>query len=134
MGVINASAMLSGNTINSHNNIPDELIESNISRMSYKLVRNELNTANYMTQITQPNAEDSTHIKALKDDIVYFQCMIDQMAQLSSEKMDCCISLLKTSKSLFDNNYHFMHKKYVELLNKTQAFEAKNYLRVLKSE
>ena len=111
-----------------------EICKTNNSRMSYRQVENNLNNSSCVTVFPQLKTADCSRIKGLKEDLMYFRGMLEQMVTQKTEKTDFYASILKSCHSTQDKNYHKMHKKYLDLLNKTQAHEAKLHLRVLEGE
>jgi hypothetical protein len=111
-----------------------EIIDVDESRKFYRPAKNSLKNTNCVAQAAQFGVVDSSRINALKEDILYFRDMLEQMIRQQTEKTDCRDSILKSCNSLLGNNYRKMHKKYLDLLNKTQAHEAEMHLRVLESE
>jgi hypothetical protein len=111
-----------------------EISEANGSRMSHHEAGKNLKNSSRITQASQFNTAGYSGIEALKDDIMYFRSMLEQMVPQKTEKTDCYALILKSCDSTLGGNHHKMHKKYLDLLNKTQAHEAKLHLRVLEGE
>lgn len=80
------------------------------------------------------NADKSSRIETLQEDILYFRGMIEQVAKQKNAKTDPYASILKSCDSALRGNYHKMHKKYLDLLNKAQAHEAEMHLNALEGE
>jgi len=134
MGMMDSSSLLPVTTRNVENIHLSEIINIIDSRKSYRPAENNLKKSSCATQVTQLNTVDCARIEVLKEDLMYFRSMLEQMVQQNTEKMDCYASILKSCNSMLGGNYHKMHKKYLDLLNKTQAHEAKLHLRVLEGE
>ena len=80
------------------------------------------------------NSKNELRIQTLREDIRYFRSMIEQVVHQQNEKMDSYTSILKSCDAVLSENYHKMHKKYLELLTEVQAHEAEMHLRTLESE
>ena len=134
MGMIDSCFLLPVTTQNADNYHLGEIIDANDSGTFYHTFENKLKNSICVIQAPQLNTGDCSRIEALKEDLIYFRRMLDQMVQQKPDKMDCYASLLKSCNSTLRGNSHKMHKKYLDLLNKTQAHEAKLHLRALESE
>jgi hypothetical protein len=132
--------MMTGNTLRSvsHCHLKNihhgKIVDVDESRQFCRSAKNSLKNTNCVTQATQCSTVDSRRIKALKEDLLYFRQMLEQMVSQQTENPDFGVSILKSCNSMLGDNYRKMHKKYIDLLNKTQAHEAEMHLRMLEGE
>jgi len=134
MGMMDSISLLSVTTHNAKGTHSGEIIDTNDARMSYRLFAKNPKNSSSVTQVAKLNTADCSGIEALKEDIMYFRSMLAQMDQQKHEKTNCYASKSKRCNSALDGNVHKMHKKYLDLLNKTQANEARLHLRALEGE
>jgi hypothetical protein len=86
-----------------------------------------------MTQEHLLSTTDSPRIQALKDDLLYFRCLLEQMVQKKTQEVYKS-AILKSRNSMLGDNCRKMHNKYLDLLNTTQVREAEKHLRALENE
>lgn len=75
-----------------------------------------------------------SRVQTLQDDVDYFRSMLEQILHQNTECKDCHGSFTRSGKLSPGINCEKKHKKYLNLLNKTQAFEAESHLRLLEKE
>jgi hypothetical protein len=134
MGMMDSGSLLPVTVRNVGNIHLGEFIDTMDFRMPNRTVGKNLKNSSCVTQVTNLNTVDGFRIEALKEDIMYFRRMLEQMVPQKTKAMDYGASILKSCNSTLGGNYHKMHKKYLDLLNKTQAHEAAVHLRALEGE
>lgn len=67
---------------------------------------------------------DITSLKTLETELAHYRTMIDKIVRERTERMDRRVSILESCNSTLGENYHKMHRMYLDLLTKTQALES----------
>ena len=133
MGMMQGNVLCPATTCQLENIHFREIIDIDESHKFHRPLRNFPKNKNCVTRVEQFSAADSYRIKTLKEDLLYFRGMLE-MVQQQTGKTDFNVSILKSCNSILNNNYRKTHRKYIDLLNKTQAHEAEMHLRTLESE
>lgn len=101
---------------------------------SYRLARKRLEKAKLAGHLAPPDKEESFRIRAMKKELMHYRTRLDQMVRLRTEMQDRRLAILESCNSRLGENYHQMHQMYLDLLVRTQAYEAKIYQHVLEGE
>ncbi len=72
-------------------------------------------------RVKQIERAESTRIKVLEREIAHLRGTIDQMVRHKTELLERRLAIMESCNSTLGENYHRMHRMYLDLLGKTQA-------------
>lgn len=72
-------------------------------------------------QVVQIDRAESSRIKALESELAHLRCMLDQMVRQKTALLERRLSIMESCNSTLGENYHRMHRMYLDLLIKTQV-------------
>lgn len=134
MGEANSNELLSIPACNA------ELIDSSTSidvgeaPKSYRLARNCWGKAKLLAHAAPDDRVEGSRIRAMKKELMHYRTRLDQMVHLRTEMLNRRLAILESCNSRLGENYHQMHQMYLDLLVRTQAYEAHAYQHVLEGE
>ena len=73
--------------------------------------------------VAQMGGAVASHIRALEAELMHYRLMLEDMVQQRTESLNRRISILECCNSSLGENYHKMHRMYLELMLKGQAQE-----------
>jgi K+/H+ antiporter YhaU regulatory subunit KhtT len=98
------------------------------------LSKNTVKLGKWDMQLAQRDEPESCRIKSLEDELSHYRCMLDKMVRQRTEMLEQRLSIMASCNSTLCENYHQMHKMYLDLLVKIQIYEADMNLRTLEGE
>lgn len=72
-------------------------------------------------QVVQFESAENSRIKVLEREILHLRGTLDQMVRQKTELLERRLSIMESCNATLGENYHRMHRMYLELLGKTQA-------------
>jgi hypothetical protein len=78
--------------------------------------------------------QKDARIKILEAELLHYREMVDSMVYQRTELLVRRIDILEHSNSRLGENYHKIHQMYLDLMVKTQLYEAEMHLRLLENE
>lgn len=72
-------------------------------------------------QEVQMDSTENPRIKALERELAHLRDSLDQMVHQKTELLERRLSIMEYCNSTLGENYHKMHRMYIDLLEKTQA-------------
>jgi hypothetical protein len=72
-------------------------------------------------RVKQIDRAESSRIKVLEREIAHLRGTIDQMVRRKTELLERRLAIMESCNSTLGENYHRMHRMYLDLLGKTQA-------------
>ncbi len=72
-------------------------------------------------QVVQIDSTENSRIKALECELAHLRGTLDQMVRQKTELLERRLAIMESCNSTLGENYHKMHRMYLDLLNKTQA-------------
>ncbi len=76
----------------------------------------------------------SSRIQSLENELLHYRCMLDRMVMYKTERLHRRLAILESCNKQLGENYHEIHRMYLDLLIKTQPHEAELHERVLENE
>lgn len=129
MGMIDSNVQLlatARRAINPHEVIDVDEAQTFASRISYPGKRDAGSSPeNSMCEahVVQMGGAVASHIRALEAELMHYRLMLEDMVQQRTERLSRRISILECCNSSLGENYHKMHRMYLELMLKGQAHE-----------
>jgi len=134
MGVTDSSALLAVTARQGKPIDPHQSIDAGKSPKFYRPTRNRLDKSLLVEHVTPPDEVESFRIRSMKKELMHYRNTLDQMVRLKTEMLDRRLAILESCNSRLGENYHQMHQMYLDLLIRTQAYEAQTHLHVLEGE
>lgn len=113
---------------------PDKVIAVDDSQNLCRPGKTRVEKNKMVEQIAQLDGAKSLRIQKLEKELDHYRCMLDKMVHQRTERLDRRLAILESCNSSLGENYHKMHQMYLDLLIKTQTYEADIHLSTLEGE
>lgn len=72
-------------------------------------------------QVVQIDRAESSRIKALEGELAHLRGLFDEMVRQKTELLERRLSIMESCNATLGENYHQIHRMYLDLLGKTEA-------------
>lgn len=114
--------------------IRKKILEAEIKQVLYRPARNGLEKTKLSEPITQLDGTESFRIQSLEKELMHYRCLLDKMVQQKTKRLERRLAILESCNSKLGENYHKIHRMYLDLLIKTQSHETELHQRTPEGE